>query len=324
MNYDEYIQSIIDTRGQWNIPKGEYKEGHHIIPKCLGGEGNPKSKHANIIWLYPKEHYIAHKLLLEKYPDNSNIAFAFSAMAFPKGKTKRETMLTPEEYEEARILYSERVRGANNPMYGKVAPNKGVKMSDEQRRLLSERLKGNGLGKHKSKETILKMKEATKLRDYSKFSHQNKGKVAITDGKITKFIQKEEKLPDGFKYGNINTAGKHDMSNYYSNLDMQRIKKGHSKGSSNPMYGKGYKLAGGNNGKAIYRYHYKDLTFECRKELCEYLKTVFTDISENAIREIQNGTYGVRIKKKFPEIIENLSWELKSRYEDKINQKNNI
>lgn len=31
--YKEYIQSIIDTRGQWNIPENEYYEGHHIIPK---------------------------------------------------------------------------------------------------------------------------------------------------------------------------------------------------------------------------------------------------------------------------------------------------
>ena len=100
MTYDDFIENIKSSRGQWNIPEGSYWEGHHIIPKCLRGKGNSRQKHENIIWLYAKEHYIAHKLLLEKYPDNKSIILAFSMMAFPNGKTKRENMLTPEEYED--------------------------------------------------------------------------------------------------------------------------------------------------------------------------------------------------------------------------------
>ena len=38
--YKEFIENIIATRGQWNIPQGEYFEAHHIVPKCLGGNGN--------------------------------------------------------------------------------------------------------------------------------------------------------------------------------------------------------------------------------------------------------------------------------------------
>lgn len=34
MTYSEFIQSIINTRGQWNIPDGEYFENHHITPRC--------------------------------------------------------------------------------------------------------------------------------------------------------------------------------------------------------------------------------------------------------------------------------------------------
>lgn len=54
--YEKFIQGIIDARGQWNIPNGEYYENHHIVPKCMGGE--PKdlkhgAKHKNSIWLYP-------------------------------------------------------------------------------------------------------------------------------------------------------------------------------------------------------------------------------------------------------------------------------
>lgn len=41
--YDKFIQNILDTRGRFGIPEGEYKERHHIIPRCIGGtddEGN--------------------------------------------------------------------------------------------------------------------------------------------------------------------------------------------------------------------------------------------------------------------------------------------
>ena len=93
--YKEFIDNIICTRGQWGIPNGEYMEAHHIVPKCMGGKGSAKikgkpSKHPNIIWLYAEEHFIAHKLLAIENPNNSKLVYAWSMMAFPKGKTKRD------------------------------------------------------------------------------------------------------------------------------------------------------------------------------------------------------------------------------------------
>ena len=35
--HKEFIEDILNNRGRFNIPNGEYKERHHIIPKCLGG-----------------------------------------------------------------------------------------------------------------------------------------------------------------------------------------------------------------------------------------------------------------------------------------------
>ena len=49
ITYNEYILNIIATRGQWNIPEGEFFEGHHIIPKSCGGSGDYRKKDANII-----------------------------------------------------------------------------------------------------------------------------------------------------------------------------------------------------------------------------------------------------------------------------------
>ena len=94
MTYNEFIQNIIKTRGQWNIPDGEYFEKHHIIPKCIGGSNDNQ----NIIWLYPREHFIAHKLLAEENSDIQPLQYAYWRMA-----TKDRSIITDTEYEECRL-----------------------------------------------------------------------------------------------------------------------------------------------------------------------------------------------------------------------------
>ena len=146
IRYYQYLNNIINDRGQWNIPKGEYKEGHHIILQCFGGTGNTRSKDPNIIWLYPSEHFIAHKILAEDN-DDYNIKMAFSMMAFPKGSTKREP-LSAEEYEEARILVcgghrvltEEHLAHIRDKMkeIKESGARKGIKKTEEHKRKLSE------------------------------------------------------------------------------------------------------------------------------------------------------------------------------------------
>lgn len=46
MTYNDFIQNIINTRGQWSdevIHSNRGFEKHHIIPKCLGGLGDYKN-----------------------------------------------------------------------------------------------------------------------------------------------------------------------------------------------------------------------------------------------------------------------------------------
>ena len=119
MNYEEFIQNIITVRGQRNIPEDVYFEVHHIIPRCLGGEPkyhSRKSKHPNLIHLLPEEHYIAHKLLAEKYPDNAQIVSAFWLMSNDK-KTGRQ--VSAEDYALARTLKQQSMQGSKNSFYGK-------------------------------------------------------------------------------------------------------------------------------------------------------------------------------------------------------------
>lgn len=141
MTYQEFIQDIINTRGQWNIPKGEYYEKHHIIPRCMGGSNDKE----NIIYLYAKEHFIAHQLLAEENPDNISLQYAFGAMG-QNNRGLRDYILTPEGYEKTRIAYSiansKRVSGKGNPMYGKSAIKGKHIHSDEFKQKLSARVSG--------------------------------------------------------------------------------------------------------------------------------------------------------------------------------------
>ena len=77
IKYDEFIQNILNTRGRFAC-EDEYYERHHIVPRCLGGNNDE----SNLIDLYAREHFIAHKLLALENPENFPVTFAlrFSAV----------------------------------------------------------------------------------------------------------------------------------------------------------------------------------------------------------------------------------------------------
>lgn len=114
MTYEDFIQNILDERGRFACGD-EYHERHHILPKCLGGTNEDE----NLVDLYAREHFIAHKLLAEENPDNVLLVFAYTCMAFVKNDKEHRYELTPEEYEEAKIIHSQNMAGENNPNYGK-------------------------------------------------------------------------------------------------------------------------------------------------------------------------------------------------------------
>lgn len=99
--YANFIEDIISTRGR-NGCVNEYHEQHHIIPKCLGGSNDEE----NLISLYAKEHFIAHKLLAQENPENEKLVNAFAMMAFTKNPYQERSILSPEEYELARKAFS--------------------------------------------------------------------------------------------------------------------------------------------------------------------------------------------------------------------------
>lgn len=98
-NYSKFIEDIIIQCGQHRKNQANHSneifERHHIIPRCKGGA----DELYNLIDLTPREHYIAHKLLAEEYPEEEKIVCAWHFMSVIKGSLYQPT---PEEYEKSR------------------------------------------------------------------------------------------------------------------------------------------------------------------------------------------------------------------------------
>ena len=117
----------------------DYTESHHIIPESLGGPDTPENRTA----LTAREHFICHWLLTKIHPTGDAHWKMLNALrimrAENKSQTRYKTKITSRVYEKLKkeysLLQSEKMRGANNPMYGKP-------VSDEVRRGRSERASG--------------------------------------------------------------------------------------------------------------------------------------------------------------------------------------
>lgn len=175
VTYEEFIQNILDTRGRFACGD-EYHERHHITPKCFGGTNDE----VNLIDLFAKEHFVAHKILAEENPENEKLVYAWWCMCTMHGSSKKRYNITPEEYEQARIHFAkmarQRMKGTGNPNYGKQSPNKGKALTDEHKKKLSKARKGKYTGeqsplygkpgyhkgKHFSDETRKKQSESAK------------------------------------------------------------------------------------------------------------------------------------------------------------------
>ena len=200
MTYNEFIQNIINTRGQWNIPANTYYEAHHIIPRCLGGLPNGcvhKSKHPNIIWLLPQEHYEAHKLLALENPTNNAIIFAWAAIShLPVNGRLGDIEISAEDYAKLAELNSKAksslYSGVNNPNYGK-------SLSIEQRKHLSNLFKNNLGVKNSPRFSGHHHSEVSKTKIRQKLS----GQFWITNGIIEVFVDKGSEIPDGFYRGRL-------------------------------------------------------------------------------------------------------------------------
>lgn len=110
MDYKKIYYQIVDRAK--NRKLDEYKETHHIIPKCIGGS----NKAENLVELTAKEHFLCHMLLCEIYPDEKKLTHAFWLMVIGRQKTKKvvkQYKVSSRAYERARIAYIKSRKGSN-------------------------------------------------------------------------------------------------------------------------------------------------------------------------------------------------------------------
>lgn len=127
MNYKKIYDELIDKARKRNLEE-KYIEHHHIIPISCGGKNNSE----NIVSLYPREHYIAHKLLHYIYPKNNSLKYAYCMMTFTtldsckksnRITTNRYYHISGRDYEYCRNL----LKNIKPPTLGKIYINNGVK-----------------------------------------------------------------------------------------------------------------------------------------------------------------------------------------------------
>lgn len=214
--YQDFIQNILNTRGRFDCGN-EYHERHHIVPKCMGGTNEEE----NLIDLFAREHFIAHKLLAQENPDNEKLTFAWSCMAFKKNNRQQRYELTPEEYEEARIAFSNVNRGKHLREETKIKisesltgrsstelqrnasrvngkKNRGRKHTEEEKKKIGI---GNN-GKILSKETREKLSNAKK----GKRTTSRLTPVAQYDSNTGELIRKWESIIDASLGTNTNST----------------------------------------------------------------------------------------------------------------------
>lgn len=123
--YSEYIKRILLSRENIKI-KNVYQERHHITPKTLGGSNDSD----NLIYLFPQEHYYAHRLLAIENPHEKGLQLAWWNMCQCTQNGAREYNISADDYALAR----EKAAKANSEL------RKGMKFSEEHK----EHLCGHG------------------------------------------------------------------------------------------------------------------------------------------------------------------------------------
>lgn len=166
--YNKWYNQIIE-RAQSRVLEPPY-EKHHIKPRSLGGTDDKE----NIAFVTPREHFICHWLLVKMTTGEEHYKMlnALRMMrAENPGQKRYKTKITARVYESLKLEYSrlqsERIRGENNPMWGK-------KHTEEARCAISEK----NTGKKLTEEQIARQVAAQTGRKRASFSEEWRQKIS--------------------------------------------------------------------------------------------------------------------------------------------------
>jgi len=102
MNYQNIYNNLIlkaQSRASSRIQASQLfplVHGHHIIPKCMGGP----DINSNIVYFTPREHFIAHVLLIKIYPNHFGLLQAIKLMKSETTNSKTYEWILTKIHEE--------------------------------------------------------------------------------------------------------------------------------------------------------------------------------------------------------------------------------
>jgi hypothetical protein len=172
MNYQYIYDCLIKKSKLENRQKntGIYYEQHHIVPRCLGGTEDKE----NLILLTAREHFIAHKLLCEIYPNNKGLRLAVWIFVnkMQSYTLHRNYRISSREYEQAK---HDMINCLSNRIVSKETRDKQSR-ARKGKRFTSEHKKQISLAKKGKKKSLVYYKFTYNdyLQMYNEFIEINK------------------------------------------------------------------------------------------------------------------------------------------------------
>jgi len=157
VDYTKHYNKLIE-RAPKTKPLNCYTEGHHIVPRCMGGTDAD-----GIVYLTPEEHYIAHLLLVKIHPNNYSLVYAANMMTVSKdgfrANNKKYGWLRKKHALAASNTHKGRKR-TKETVLKIIESKKGIKLSTEHK----QKIKAALTGRPRPPEVIAKIKAAQKGR----------------------------------------------------------------------------------------------------------------------------------------------------------------
>jgi hypothetical protein len=218
MNYNNTYNNLMSSRKLLNRKsnKDGMLERHHMLPKSLGGT-NDKN---NLVYLTPKEHFIAHLLLTKIHTgrDKAKMVYAFAKMCQCNPNQKRT--INSRYFEMSKKLMSTYCSGENGSFYGKTH-------SEEAKRKFSEQKMGENNHRF-GKAPWNKGKKLPPISDYQKsiVSKTHKGKITSDETKIKMSIAATGKPKSGEHKKNLSLANIGKTTSVETRAKLSKIHKG--------------------------------------------------------------------------------------------------
>lgn len=205
--YTKWYFSLVEKR-KLSSPDSNHIEKHHIIPKSLGGS----NKKDNIVSFSPREHYIAHLLLVKMTEGEDRMKMSFAIRCMTNFQNKYHNRYTPSSkiYSIAReyAIQATSIKNKGHPKYLKYQTEEAKKkisisMKEKLSKLTSEekfKRSQNSLSSKKSWTTDRKEKISKALTGRV-IPQDIREKMSLGKKELIKNLSLEEKKK---KYGENN------------------------------------------------------------------------------------------------------------------------